>query len=483
MARARKILVADPDLGVVQGLTRALRDKGYQVTHAADGSKALEMAVLRHPDLVLFDEGCRLVNARTFTQILRTNPRTEDIPIVVTGPEKDAERVRALRDGYLQKPFNLDDVLGRISQLFRRLDAAKELQAEGREIEGSLKQMGIADLLQVLGQNKRTGTLALERGEERGEIFIADGLPVNARAGAVEADKALFRLTTWTEGSFSFAPVPPSVPTRIRRSMEEALLEGMRQADEAGLLLKRLPSLGTRLRLSADAALLGEQHPVTAEVVRVLAAPRTLREVLDLTTATDYAVLAAVAALLDKRIAQVAPEAPGVVDGPILAPAEQHALRARILHGRAAAKEVVGKVVLVAESQKAVKAFLTQLRELPGFRAIRPPTPELLGTWARLDFPEGLRVELCSIPGADEATPLWRPFAAGALGALALDRGTATLRLSGWIAREAQIPLLLLGTGDVPKPLRGLACVIPAGGEPKQGVRSLFEAVLRVAAA
>src|SRR3954469_5932445 len=111
MAPSKKILIADPDLEAVRGLTRALRQKGYQVHYAPDGSRALEIAVLRHPDLTLFDDSCRLLDARTFTQILRTNPRTEDIPVVLTTATLDADKVRGLRDGYLRKPFNVDEVL------------------------------------------------------------------------------------------------------------------------------------------------------------------------------------------------------------------------------------------------------------------------------------------------------------------------------------------------------------------------------------
>src|SRR4051812_7629003 len=114
MPTVRKILIADPELEAARALSRALREKGYQVHFAPDGSRALEVAVLRHPDLVLFDEQCRLLDARTFIQILRTNPRTEEIPVVLTSASQDADKVRGLRDGYLRKPFNLDEVLARI---------------------------------------------------------------------------------------------------------------------------------------------------------------------------------------------------------------------------------------------------------------------------------------------------------------------------------------------------------------------------------
>ena len=74
MTSVRKVLVADPDLAAVRALTRALRQKGYQVHSARDGARALELAVLRHPDLVLFDRECTMLEASTFIDILRTNP-------------------------------------------------------------------------------------------------------------------------------------------------------------------------------------------------------------------------------------------------------------------------------------------------------------------------------------------------------------------------------------------------------------------------
>jgi CheY-like chemotaxis protein len=99
MPTAYKILIADPDVDSARALTKALRQKGHQVHYAPDGSRALELAVMRHPDLVLFDERCRLLDARTFSQILRTNPRTEDVPVVLTTASFEPQS-RALRDGY-----------------------------------------------------------------------------------------------------------------------------------------------------------------------------------------------------------------------------------------------------------------------------------------------------------------------------------------------------------------------------------------------
>src|SRR5579871_5542541 len=178
MAQARKILLADPVVESARALNKALRTRGYQVHYAPDGSRALEMAVLRHPELILFDEACGLIEPKTFIQIIRTNPRTEHVPVVITTAALEPDKVRGLRDGYFVKPFNVDEVLARIDHLFRRTEAAKELKGESKEIEGALSQLSIADLLQILAMNKRSGRLNLQREGERGEIHVAEGRPL-----------------------------------------------------------------------------------------------------------------------------------------------------------------------------------------------------------------------------------------------------------------------------------------------------------------
>ncbi len=459
MAQVRKILIADPDLESVRSLSRALRTKGYQVHYAPDGSRALEVAVLRHPDLTLFDEGCRLLDARTFIQILRTNPRTEDIPVVLTTSSFDSDRQRGLRDGYLRKPFNLDEVLSRIEHIFRRSEAAKDLKSEQQEIEGSLSQLSIPDLMQLLGMNKRSGRLALERGNDRGEISVVDGRPVNAKLGRVEGEKALFRLLAWAEGTFTFSPGTNSVRPRINRGMDDALLEGMRQSDEVNRLMPGLPPRHTRLMLAPDMDLSQDQHPVTAQVVELLRQPRALGEVLDLAPATDLEVLSVLSALMQRGVARVA-DADGVdaSTSELLGAAEVHALRGRILRTRAPAKVATAKVFVCGSGAAAARRVLARVSGLEALSAEPTAVKSGFGTLGRLVLSEVLRLDFCVLPPAEAARPLWRPFTAGAVGALLLDVSEPTVRLAHYLAWEIRMPVVVVGA-EVPVPLQGA----PAG--------------------
>lgn len=488
MAQARKILIADPDVNAVRPLTRALRQRGYHVQYAPDGSRALEVAVLRHPDVILFDENCRLIEARAFLQILLTNPRTDDIPVVVTTASKDVDRFRAFKDGALQKPFNLDEVLSRIDHLCRRVEAARELRGDAREIEGGLRQLPLPDLLQILAMNRRTGRLTVTSGADKGEIHLNAGQPVNARVGEIEGEKALFRLVAWKEGTFAFSPGPAAARVQVTRAMEDVLLEGMRQSDERERLLSGLPPVGQLVQVTPGGEALVEPHPVTAEVLQLLRAPRRISEVLDLTASPDLEVLAAIGAMLARGTIErvVGSE---LTDQPLLGPAEVHALRGRLMRGRSARSTLITKVVICGSGPRAGRWLL---KALPGVTPVSAEPQALrssFGTLGRVEVSDVLRVDLVVVPTAEAARPLWRPFVSGAIGAIVLEDSESSVRLARYCGFELRLPLVIaakaashgmIASDTVPQPLRGAPLgVAVVSSDLSSALRTLLLAALQ----
>jgi len=476
MPPVRKILIADPDPAVVRALAPALRQRGYQVHAAKDGSRALQIAILRFPDLVLFDERCPLLDARTFTRILRTNPRTERIPVVLAGDSVEPDRARL--GTYLRKPFNPDEVLGRIEQIFRRVEAAKAVSAESREIEGNLAQIPLVDLLQILAVNRKTGRLAVEREGERAEIALVQGRVVDAHMGAAAGEKALFRLLTRREGQFAFVPGPPGAEERIERKVEELVLEGLRQADEVARLLPSLPQPGEVVELAVHPSEIPPGlHPVTEEVVALLDEPRRLEEVVDRCRASDLEAMRAVVALLERGYARRAEgRAPPPGAAPLLAAHELHALRARIARGRSSGAQTVGKIVVAGGGPLARKAALARFQTVPGFRA-EDRRAAGFGTLGRLSLGDGVRVDLTEIPGDRALRPMWRPFAAGAVGALVLLPADGVEPLLAELAKVLKLPVVVCGPSEelVPQVLRdapgGFAF---EGSDAAEGLRALL---------
>jgi DNA-binding response OmpR family regulator len=476
MPLARKILIADADAETVRLLAPALRQRGFQVHQAHDGSRALQVAILRFPDLILLDERTPLLDARSFIRILRTNPRTERIPVVVMGAAPDPDRARL--GAFLSKPLHLDEVLARVDQIFRRLDAARAA-GESREIEGNLAQIPLVDLLQVLSANRKTGRLTVEREGERAEVSLREGRVVDAQLGALGGEKALWRLLTRHDGQFAFLPGVPSALERIDRRLDELLLEGLRQADELSVLLQALPVTHDQVELAVPVGELPEGlHPTTGEVVALLERPRSFAELVDLCHASDLEATRAVAALLERGYARRRPPDGAKPEAPaLLRSQELHALKSRVARGRSSGPRTVGKVVVAGGGPLSRRAALARIATLKGYAPAEPEVSGSFGTLGRLDLGEGLLVDLVELPGEPEQRPLWRPFAAGATGALVLLPADDAAPLLAELARGLRLPVVVCGPSEdaIPEPLReapgGLAF---EGSDPAEALRALL---------
>jgi CheY-like chemotaxis protein len=455
MTAVRKVLIADPDLQSVHTLSKALRQRGYQVHYAADGSRALELAVLRHPDVVLFDEACPLIAPGLFTQILESNPRTAGIPVLRTGASPS--------EGVLQKPLQLAEVLARIEEIFSREPGAES--AEAQELEGSFAQLPLPDLLQMLKLNRRSGRLEVSRGSEQGAVVVAEGRPVDAELGTVQGEKALFRLLTWTEGNFAFVPGTPAAVPRISRGMDDALFEGMRQADELKRLEPLLPPWKALL-----ARVPGVPFPTdaaAAAVLETLREPHSLAELLDRAPADDVSVLETVVRLLRRGVVRVSEAAAEGEAGPLLGAAEVHALRARLLRSRPGTKAMVAKVLVCGVAAERTRRFLAQLPNLAAGPEEAAALERGFGTVGRLELGEGLRLDFCVLPPGEAARPLLRPFSACAVGVLVLDGEAGTVALAAALASQRQLRVVC-ALPDIPPLLASAplgASALSAGAE------------------
>jgi DNA-binding response OmpR family regulator len=475
MASARKILLADPDPATARALAPALRQRGFQVHTARDGSRALQITILRFPDLVIFDERCPLVDTRTFVRILRTNPRTERIPVILTGESDDPDRVRL--GTYLRKPFSEDEVLSRIDQVFRRVEAARAVSGESREIEGNLAQIPLVDLLQILSVNKKTGRLTVEREGEQAEIALRDGRVLDAALGTVGGEKALYRLLSRHDGTFAFVPGQlGEVAERIDRRIEELMLEGLRQADEEARLEPLLPKPTDTIELAvAPSEIPAGLHPITEEVVALLSVPRLFLDLVDRCPASDLEVERAVLALLDRGFARRREGALPSGPAALLAPHELHALRARIARGHSSGPQTVGKVVVVGGGPLARQAARIRFETLAGWQAEAEPEWGF-GTIGRLTLSDGVRVDLTELPGDPQHRPLWRPFASGAVGALLLLPAEDSEALVVELSRVLRLPLVVCGPREarVPAGLRDGHGVSFHGSDAAEGLRALL---------
>jgi len=120
-----RVLVIDDEPQIRRVLTVNLSTRGYDVTAAQDGTQALLEAARHPPDVVLLDLGLPDIDGLQVIRELRTWTTT---PIVVLSARTGSEdKVRALdlgADDYVQKPFDMAELLARLRAATRRVPPA-----------------------------------------------------------------------------------------------------------------------------------------------------------------------------------------------------------------------------------------------------------------------------------------------------------------------------------------------------------------------
>ena len=124
---SQKVLVVEDDNNIAELLRLYLQKDGFEVSHAADGGKAVEMAKEIQPDLVLLDIMLPVMDG---WQVCRELRKTMKMPIIMlTAKGETEDKVSGLEmgaDDYIVKPFEMKELLARINAVLRRSEIPED---------------------------------------------------------------------------------------------------------------------------------------------------------------------------------------------------------------------------------------------------------------------------------------------------------------------------------------------------------------------
>jgi CheY-like chemotaxis protein len=117
MVKSKRITVADDNPGILDAISTILEFEGYEVNAMLDCDALLEMES-EFPDLLLLDIWMSGTDGRDVCKILKQNPNTRNIPIVLVSASQDIESsaLAAGADDFLAKPFEMDDLLEKVKK-------------------------------------------------------------------------------------------------------------------------------------------------------------------------------------------------------------------------------------------------------------------------------------------------------------------------------------------------------------------------------
>ncbi len=118
----KTVLVVDDDSFIRALLRQELEAAGYTVVEASDGMEAISLAKgERRPDLVILDVMMPKISGFDVAAVLRSDPETDSLPIVIVSVLEDRQRGRRVGvDGYFTKPVDTEKLLSCVGALLER---------------------------------------------------------------------------------------------------------------------------------------------------------------------------------------------------------------------------------------------------------------------------------------------------------------------------------------------------------------------------
>ena len=131
MGSETTILIVDDEPTNVDMLSQELEDEGYDLLTAYNGEEALIKVQEQQPDLVLLDVMMPGVDGFSVCRILKGSGKTILIPVILlTALRAQEDRVKGIEagaDDFISKPFDRDELLAKIHELFPRAEKSREL--------------------------------------------------------------------------------------------------------------------------------------------------------------------------------------------------------------------------------------------------------------------------------------------------------------------------------------------------------------------
>jgi DNA-binding NarL/FixJ family response regulator len=131
------IMVVDDNVANVELLEASLAARGYRVVTASSGGDALMRLRVEQPDLILLDVVMPGMDGLEVCRLVREDPTTRFLPVVMVTASAGQEKLRAIEagaDDFLSKPFDQAELLARVSSLVRIKRYHDTIQSQAAEL-------------------------------------------------------------------------------------------------------------------------------------------------------------------------------------------------------------------------------------------------------------------------------------------------------------------------------------------------------------
>jgi len=232
-----KILIADTEIDLTTLLELRFIKEGFGVMLARTGAEALQKAKAEKPSLIITEVDLPVKSGQEFVSELIKDEETKHIPFVFLSRRDDPDVVTSAlelgAEDYLTKPVKVDVFCAKIKKMLARLKAERKVApSQPVGVSGSLSEMSLPDIIQILGAGRKTGKIILKNNGQTAEILMEDGRIVNAYIDELKGEDAFYKILWWNGGTFTVDPTVQITERLINMSNDSLMLEGYRRMDE-----------------------------------------------------------------------------------------------------------------------------------------------------------------------------------------------------------------------------------------------------------
>lgn len=225
------LIDADPEETTI--LELRLIQQGFLVKIARTVDVAFKLLETEGADVVVSELDLQPQDGFALLAEVRKNEWGKEIPwVILTRRQGRDDALRAYDFGvadFMAKPTNPDLLGAKLKQIVQ----SRITKAGPRGVSGSLAEMALPDIVQVLWHGRKSGSLRIRGKNDNGEIHFVEGNIWNALWGKLRGEEAFYAMLTVAEGDFALSPQFRAPQRVIEASPEQLLLEGMRRLDEA----------------------------------------------------------------------------------------------------------------------------------------------------------------------------------------------------------------------------------------------------------
>ena len=232
LSARNRVLIVDPDPEETAVLEVQFAGQGYEVTIERSVDAALRCLDAEKYDLVVSE--VHLSDGEGFDLLRRMRESSHaQVPLMyVTSERAQASVDRGLELGaadYVVKPASAAVVVAKASRV---IADSRTKKPGGRGVSGSLQEMALPDVIQILGNGRKGGRLKVRSGTLQGVLMFQDGSIHDARFGDLGGAEAVYGILRLMEGDFELEPDTTPVEDVIGIPTHHLLLEAMRRLDE-----------------------------------------------------------------------------------------------------------------------------------------------------------------------------------------------------------------------------------------------------------